>query len=255
MSITTANNNLIKPAFQIQGTLFTLYILNILTTDIEQLLTQLIEFISQSPKFFHRAPLILACHQVDLTDVQFIQLLAELKRLNLMPIGLKNDFPHAERYSVAHQLALFPAQKLKGRELNDEIRPSNDTSAVTPHVDVSEGAGASGHSMHTALFIHQPVRSGNQIYAQGRDLVVHGSVSYGAELLADGHIHVYGPMRGRALAGVNGNTEARIYCHSLEAELLSIAGHYWLSDDLKKAHKKSVCVSFREGQLAIETMS
>ena len=82
--------------------------------------------------------------------------------------------------------------------------------------------------------ITTPVRGGQQIYAQGGDLVVVSSVSPGAELLADGNIHVYGPMRGRALAGVKGDSKARIFCQQMSAELLSIAGHYKVSEDLRR---------------------
>ena len=82
--------------------------------------------------------------------------------------------------------------------------------------------------------ITTPVRGGQQIYAQGGDLVVVSSVSPGAELLADGNIHVYGAMRGRALAGVKGDTRARIFCQQLSAELVSIAGQYKVSEDLRR---------------------
>jgi septum site-determining protein MinC len=82
--------------------------------------------------------------------------------------------------------------------------------------------------------ITSPVRGGQQIYAQGGDLVVISSVSPGAELLADGNIHVYGPMRGRALAGIKGDTKARIFCQQLTAELVSIAGQYKVSEDLRR---------------------
>jgi len=260
VSIATANNNLkIEPAFQLQGTLFSLYILNILTENTEQLLFELKELIAQSPKFFDSAPLVIHCPHVNFTDAEFGGLLAELKRLNFMPIGLKNDSPNAKHWSALYQLALFPAHKLKARTLVDKAHNVTDTSASEALVEQGDTVATEAKEddlIHTSsLFINHPVRSGNQIYAQGCDLIVHGPVSYGAELLADGHIHVYGPLRGRALAGVNGNTDARIYCHSLEAELLSIAGHYWLSDDLKKAHKKNVCVFFKAGQLALETMN
>jgi len=72
----------------------------------------------------------------------------------------------------------------------------------------------------------RPVRSGQQVYARETDLIVMGQVGPGAEVIADNHIHVYGPLRGRALCGVSGNTEARIFCQSLEAELVSVAGNY-----------------------------
>jgi septum site-determining protein MinC len=76
------------------------------------------------------------------------------------------------------------------------------------------------------------VRSGQRIFADRGDLVVVASVSSGAELISHGSIHVYGPLRGRALAGVNGDRAARIFCQSLEAELVAIAGLYLTSDDL-----------------------
>ncbi|MCO6061755.1 septum site-determining protein MinC, partial [Pseudomonas sp. MOB-449] len=78
-------------------------------------------------------------------------------------------------------------------------------------------------------------RGGQQIYAEGGDLVVLSAVSPGAELIADGNIHVYGPLRGRVLAGAKGNTEARIFCQQLTAELLSIAGRYKVAEDLRRS--------------------
>ena len=78
-----------------------------------------------------------------------------------------------------------------------------------------------------------PVRSGQQVVAKGADLIITSSVSHGAELLSDGNIHVYGALRGRALAGISGDLEARIFCQSLEAELVSIAGFYRLSDAIE----------------------
>jgi septum site-determining protein MinC len=83
---------------------------------------------------------------------------------------------------------------------------------------------------NSALIIDKPLRSGQQVYARGRDLVVLSMVNPGAEVIADGHIHVYAPLRGKAIAGAKGNTDARIIANSLEAELLSIAGVYRTSE-------------------------
>ncbi len=80
------------------------------------------------------------------------------------------------------------------------------------------------------LVIDKPLRSGQQVYAQGRDLIVLALVSFGAEVMADGHIHIYAPLRGRAHAGASGNTEARIFCHSMEAQVLAIAGVFRTTD-------------------------
>jgi septum site-determining protein MinC len=80
--------------------------------------------------------------------------------------------------------------------------------------------------------VTQPVRSGTQIYARGADLVVTAAVHTGAEIIADGNIHVYGPLRGRAMAGAAGDDEARIFCSRFEAELVSIAGRYLVSEQM-----------------------
>ena len=87
-----------------------------------------------------------------------------------------------------------------------------------------------------AMVINRPLRSGQQVYARGRDLVVMAMVNAGAEVIADGHIHVYAPLRGKAMAGARGNTDARIFALSLEAELISIAGIYRTSDVALPAH-------------------
>jgi septum site-determining protein MinC len=84
--------------------------------------------------------------------------------------------------------------------------------------------------------VTQPVRSGTQIYARGGDLIVLSSVSPGAEVIADGHVHIYGTLRGRAIAGASGDAEARIFAGKLEAELLCIAGHYLVSEAIAPEH-------------------
>ena len=95
--------------------------------------------------------------------------------------------------------------------------------------EIPEGPVANPDLLKTRLQT-TPVRSGQQVVCKGGDLVIASSVSHGAELLADGNIHVYGVLRGRALAGISGNKNARIFCLSLDAELVSIAGFYRLSD-------------------------
>jgi septum site-determining protein MinC len=94
------------------------------------------------------------------------------------------------------------------------------------------------------------VRSGQQVYAPEGDLIILAPVQAGAEVLATGNIHVYGPLRGRALAGVHGQGQARVFCQSLEAELVSIAGQYKISEDLQKlGWKKPVQIQLRDDLL------
>jgi septum site-determining protein MinC len=103
--------------------------------------------------------------------------------------------------------------------------------------------------------VTQPVRSGQQIFAPEGDLIILAPVSAGAEILASGNIHVYGPLRGRALAGVHGDTSAHIFCQSMEAELVSIAGHYKISEDLQEScWKQAAHVQLRDDLLMVNLL-
>lgn len=99
-----------------------------------------------------------------------------------------------------------------------------------------------------AKIIHKPIRSGQQIYAQNSDLIITANVGEGAEVLADGHIHIYGSLRGRALAGCNGNLDARIFCLKFEAELVAIAGHYTSFEEMIHQKNNAACEIYFDGQ-------
>jgi septum site-determining protein MinC len=125
-------------------------------------------------------------------------------------------------------LAWLPDQKNKTEKNVVMMGQSRQTLPVESIEQPKKVEEAVTEAATETLIIEKPVRSGQQIYASG-DLVVLSPVSAGAELLAGGHIHVYGPLRGRALAGVNGNREARVFCSQFEAELISISGQYKLN--------------------------
>ncbi|MBT2750645.1 septum site-determining protein MinC, partial [Lysobacter sp. ISL-50] len=100
-----------------------------------------------------------------------------------------------------------------------------------------------------------PVRSGQQIYADNRDLTVLTTVGAGAEVIADGSVHIYGPLRGRALAGAQGNTKARIFCREFHAELVAIAGHYKVLEDIpKELRGKAVQIWLEDEQIKIAAL-
>jgi septum site-determining protein MinC len=107
-----------------------------------------------------------------------------------------------------------------------------------------------------AKIMSKPVRAGTKVYAKEQDLIIIGPVNVGAECIADGNIHVYGPLRGRALAGATGNTEARIFCHSLEAELIAIAGHYLVRENLQvpQKHAGMLQIFLENNKLSIESI-
>lgn len=212
-----------RPAtFELKGRMVTLTVLRLSTTDIEALLRQLDARMAMAPDLLRALPLVLDPQPViaELSASQLAALLVELRRRALVPIALRGEGEDLERLAAETGLGVL-RQLADGPELprHDEPIAPQEANSVPGRI------------------VRQPVRSGQQIYARGGDLIVLSSVSPGAELLADGNIHVYGSLRGRALAGVQGNTEARIFCQSLNAELIAIAGHYQVSEQISEAER------------------
>lgn len=154
--------------------------------------------------------------------------------------------------------ATEPSQQSEPSKQSDPSKQSETAETTTPAEAQSateDTPNAVEAKPQETRIIYQPVRSGQQVYAQNGDLIVLAQVSAGAEILADGNIHVYGPLRGRALAGVKGNTQARIFCHSLEAELVSIAGQYKISEDLQnESWKKPSQVHLSDETLTVKAL-
>jgi septum site-determining protein MinC len=246
-------------AIALKGGMFTLTTVQLLNFDIEELSAELDEKIKQAPNFFQHAPIILDFQrlkaQTDTVDLAL--LIHTLKSKKLIPIGVRGANKAFKEAAIQIGLAIFPEEKVIGvkkRVSQDDpsLLHSTQESLQRANETVPQASPAPGS---TTRLITQPVRSGQQIYAQGGDLIVLASVSHGAELLADGHIHVYGSMRGRALAGVLGDKDAIIFCRSLEAELISIAGQYRLSEDLKETcWKQPACIQLQDGRLNIRSV-
>ncbi len=149
------------------------------------------------------------------------QLLALLRRSRLQPLAYRGGSQPLRQQAAAAGLALAD----EALALNPSSQPTSQAAPAplpAPSAEVQPHPGA--------LLIDRPLRSGQQVYARGRDLIITAMVNPGAEVVADGHIHVYAPLRGKAIAGARGNEQARIYTRSLQAELLSIAGIYRTSE-------------------------
>jgi septum site-determining protein MinC len=158
----------------------------------------------------------------------------------MIPVGVRGGTDEQHAAAEAMELAILA----EGRP-----RPRSDTPRQARPA-ASRPPAASGTRLVT-----RPIRSGQRVYAAGGDLVVLAQVSSGAEVMADGHIHVYAPLRGRALAGVKGNQEARIFCRNLQAELVSVAGHYRISENIGPDLKgQPVQIHLQEQRLHIELM-
>ncbi len=169
-----------------------------------------------TPDFFDNDPVV-----IDLSALEDPDQLLDLPSVCLL-LRTHRMVPVAVRGANEHQLLNAKKAGLF------EARDVNVQTPAAPRVEtVVREVPSPGES---ALVIDKPLRSGQHVYAKGRDLIVLAMVNPGAEIMADGHIHVYAPLRGKAIAGARGNEEARIFTSCLEAELVAIAGTYRTSD-------------------------
>lgn len=229
--MTTTNDKTTNTVFQLKGSLFTLTVLHLLKFDLTVLAEQLSLAVKQAPKFFQQMPIVIDLQKLPNTEpaVDFSALITCLREQGLIPLGIRGGTTAQQHDALKINLAIFPVTT---KTESIEITPPAKSTKATVKSTTSSRSPEPTHQ--PTKVITQPVRSGQQIYARNTDLVILAPVSAGAELIADGHIHIYGPLRGRALAGVSGNENARIFCQNLEAELISIAGHYWVSEDIQK---------------------
>jgi septum site-determining protein MinC len=176
--------------------------------------------------------------------VDFALLVGLLRGYGMVPVGVRGATAAQNEAAEAMELAILAGPK------PGTPKPAGKP-AARPGPASSQVGGAVASQVGSKL-VTRPVRSGQRVYAAGGDLIVCAQVSPGAELLADGNIHVYGALRGRALAGVKGDRESRIFCHNLQAELVSVAGHYKLSENLQVHAGKAVQIYLVERTLNIE---
>ncbi len=232
--------------FQIRGQLYTLVTLRVVEPDDHQFFMELHKEIGRAPDFFKNAPVVIDVGPIaDRKPTNLAEFSRRLRQLQLVPVGVQNGNEDWNRVAINAGLGLFPAGRpasisgpaatgdqaaVADDRRQEPVAPiappvrSNPTSAISKAV----GSAAS------AKIVNDPVRAGQQIYAKNADLVVLAQVQPGAELMADGNIHIYSNLRGRAHAGVGGNTNARIFCRSMEAQLISIAGIYLVNDEIEQ---------------------
>lgn len=202
----------------------------------------------QAPSFFESAPVVLDFQNVpDSAPFDLNVLLDGLRERGLVPVGTQNGSERQNAEALNVGLCPFPLWR-SGRDRPDRDGKPGKRAAPSDTRAVDQ-------EPQPAMLVTQPVRSGQRIYAKGTDLVAAAPISPGAELIADGHVHIYGRLRGRALAGVRGDTSARIFCQSLEAELISIAGAYKVRDDIdEKLIGAPVQISLKDERLIIEPL-
>ena len=224
-------------AFELKAASFTLPIIRLLGTDMDAVAEQLGAKVDQAPDFFRNTPVVvdLSGLEAGTGDVQFPLLVGLLRGYGMIPVGVRGGDASQNEAAEAMELAILgDAHVRKPRAVAPKSVPKPEPKSA-PAVD--EAAKPEVARRAAFQLVTRPVRSGQRVYAAGGDLSVVGPVSSGAELMADGNIHVYGPLRGRALAGMSGDPGARIFCQDLQAELVSVAGHYRVSEHIPAALK------------------
>ena len=234
-------------SFEIKSANLPLVALLLKSTDLSVLSRDLKTRFGDIPDFFDNDPLVIDLTQLNAaarrigTDVEAIDfpvLLNLLRQYSVVPIAIKGGSAAQMADGLAAGLLSAPDARVVASsppmpEPERQVAPPTKaaTTVKAPPAQAAVPVQPMPEVPVGALVINKPLRSGQQIYARGRDLVVLAMVNAGAEIIADGHIHVYAPLRGKAMAGARGNTEARIFALSLEAELISIAGVYRTSEN------------------------
>lgn len=221
-------------SFEIKSAQLPLVALLLKSADLGQLAGEMAQRYGDIPDFFDHDPLLVDLSPLQAGDqadspVDFPALVALLRRFRLEPVAVRGG---SDAQTAAAELAgLMPAQDATVQRSAAARTPEAPPPAVTVAEAAPAPVVAAPAVSPSALVIDKPLRSGQQVYARGRDLVVLAMVNPGAEVIADGHIHVYAPLRGKAIAGARGNAEARIFALSMDPELISIAGIYRTSDN------------------------
>ncbi len=226
---------------ELKGRSFTLSSLQLIDGDIQQATAYLADKVQQAPGFFQSAPLV-----IDVTNagesIDFVTLKQSIQNIGMIPVGV-SGCSSSELQQQARHAGLAILNAGPQIDLSPSTEPNSNTTIESPVTQ-------------STRTIYTPVRSGQQIYAPNCDLVIVNNVSAGAEIIADGSIHIYGTLRGRAIAGASGQKSAQIFCQNLQPELISIAGNYWLSDKITEEYwGKNVVISLSEHQLTIDHLT
>lgn len=220
---------------EIKGEMLLLSVLQLAAADMGVIKRGLQQKRDSFPQLFANSPLVVDCSQLGeaCQELDMVRLRSILQELGCIPVGIRNLPESCTEQAVRAGWAILRA----GRGTN---APARTERAAGPEAPVGMGS--------SVRVIDRPVRSGQQVYFPDGNVVVLQHTSAGSEILAGGSVHVYGSLRGRVLAGVQGDTSARIFCQKLEAELVAIAGHYRLLDDIDTNLKGCPAMVWLEGE-------
>tara|TARA_Y100001001_G_scaffold57849_1_gene54801 strand:+ start:234 stop:974 length:741 start_codon:yes stop_codon:yes gene_type:complete len=235
-------------AFTFKGGMLPMTVMELSSADPEEIRDQLAGKLSQSPAFFQHTPVVLSVEKLDEPHLALERICAVCRAHKLLPVAVRGGADPVKQSAWALGLGWFPPQDA-ARARTLESVPVQEDEDVTVVEEVEADAP------HGRRIFRGTVRSGQQITAPDGDLTVIGAVNAGAEVLAAGNVHVYGALRGRALAGIHGDHQAGIFCRELHAELLSVAGNYKRLEDIDpQLLGASVQVVLTDDQLGITAL-
>lgn len=217
-----------KSVLEFKGRMLMMTVLQLNTLDAQQLHLEISQRLDDAAEWLQQAPVVIdipASVEIDAADL--MPAVDTLRNLGVNLVALARNERIDE--ATASMVGLGTLSLSGGRDIPRRSEPAQ------PETTTAQDKNAPAERVET-LVVEQPVRSGQQVYSRG-DMIVLAPVSTGAELMAEGNIHVYSNLRGRAMAGVRGDTSARIFCQQLNAELVSIAGHYRVAEDLPESHR------------------
>jgi septum site-determining protein MinC len=232
------NTTVTTVALELRSGSYTLPTLRLFDGNLDLIQQQLKQKIDQAPSFFIHSPVVIDLQEFTGDELDFPALTKVISSLKMHMIGVRGGSPELHALATECDLAVLTVGAARSPEKTsvdqaiDTSKQPNASNVVTEVNDDPQEPEQPDLVMFTSETISTPIRSGQRRYTRNGDLIALAQVSEGAELMADGNIHIYGTLRGRALAGVQGDTSARIYCQNLQAELVAIAGHYQVSEDI-----------------------
>lgn len=236
---------------EFKGTSFTLSVLHLKTTKLADIQVDLSKKVASAADFFSLVPIVVNIEQLDgLIDYQAIKTLIET--FNFIFVGFTGGVTKGQRalirelgFSFVNTAKTNSSANVRGKTVMAEKVIAAECEQIAPLLQ---------QQLYSDKIHRGQIRSGQQVYAKEQNLVVIGSVSAGAEVIADGNIHVYGSLRGRAIAGATGHHQAQIYCQKLEAELVSINGNYWLSESMEHHWGSPVYIHLTDSELTLSKL-
>jgi len=238
-------------SIEFKGSSFTLSVLHLRTSKIADIRADLIKKVAQAPDFFYLVPLVVNIEQLACTvDYQAVKRLIE--EFNFTFVGFTGSVENEQRKLIRELgFSFVNTAKINTAKASSAKVTTAQKDAIAQESVATQTKTKATPQCHlyTDKVHRGQIRSGQQVYAKDQNLVVIGSVSAGAEVIADGNIHVYGSLRGRAIAGATGHHKAQIYCQNLEAELVSINGNYWLSESMEQHWGVPVYIHLTDSEL------